>query len=137
YELEVENATTETVVEGAATETVVEATTETVVDPATETVVTKQKKQKKHDGGGFTEEQEQALKKLTGFGVARAVARRLAGECSLEDVEGWVAYAEAADGLQDPVAFVVARLRDGEAVPDERKDTEEEDRRRYLEWAQG
>ncbi len=137
YELPVESPTTETVVEGPTTETVVAAATETVVAPATETVVTKQRKQKKQsDGGGHTKEQEQAVELLSDFGVSQAVATRLAAQCSLEDVRSWLAYAKAADGLQDPVAFVVARLRDGEAPPDNGKATEEDDRRRYLEWLQ-
>ena len=137
YELEVESATTETVVEPSTTETVAGATTETVVEATTETVVTKQRKQtKQNDGGGHTKEQQQVVALLSGFGVSRAVAKRLATQRSPEEVEGWLAYAERANGLQDPVAFVVARLRDGETSPGDGKDTERDDRRRYLEWLQ-
>ncbi len=88
------------------------------------------------DGGGHTKEQKQVVELLSDFGVSQAVATRLAAQRSLEDVRGWLAYAKAADGLQDPVAFVVARLRDGEVPPDNGKATEEDDRRRYLEWLQ-
>jgi hypothetical protein len=62
------------------------------------------------------------------------MAERLAGQRSLEDVKGWIAYAKRAQGLRDPVAFVVARLRDGEELPEEepKSGDDGDDRSRYI-----
>ena len=116
-----ENATTETVVdEPPTTETVVGPTTETVAGATTETVDTKQRETKETNVVvGTTKEQKQTEALLTSFGVTPVMARRLAKQRSLRAVEDWITYAKKAKGLHDPVAFVVARLRDGESPPDE------------------
>lgn len=77
--------------------------------------------------------QNQAFDALNGFGVSETVARRLAGERSLESVLGWIAYAKQAKGLHSPIAFVVARLQDGEEPPAIKEKRSGRDRRRYVE----
>lgn len=47
------------------------------------------------------------------------MARRLARECELSDVRGWLDYAQNAKGLNDPAAFVVRQLLDSEPAPSE------------------
>lgn len=80
------------------------------------------------------QEQEQGLAILRSFGVSEPVARKLAGLRSLEDVQGWVAYTQSArgKGIQEPQAFVVARLRDGEPAPEEPEESGNGDRSRYI-----
>jgi DNA-binding transcriptional regulator YhcF (GntR family) len=75
------------------------------------------KKNKQGVGGGFSEEQNQAFDALAGLGVEPGKARRLAGTCKPAEVLGWVAYAQQAQGLTNPAAFVVARLMAGELAP--------------------
>jgi preprotein translocase subunit SecD len=87
-------------------------------------------------GGANTKDIQTKTTTLTAFGVAKTVAERLAQERSLEDVHGWIDYARRADGLQNPAAFVVARLRDGEDPPDNDTDNEADERHRYAEWLQ-
>jgi hypothetical protein len=87
-------------------------------------------------GGANNKDIQQAVTSLTAFGVARTVAQGLAEQRSLEDVHGWIDYARRADGLQNPAAFVVARLRDGEDPPDTDNDNEADERHRYAEWLQ-
>jgi DNA-binding MarR family transcriptional regulator len=72
---------------------------------------------------------------LTTFGVAKTVAARLAQQRTLEEIQGWIKYAKQSDGLHNPVAFVVARLRDGEPVPEIRGNGDE--RRRDIDGRYG
>lgn len=89
--------------------------------------------------GVLTTRQEQSLSLLTASGVTQSVARDLAKDCDPETVEGWIDYAEHADGLHSPVAFVVSKLKAGEPVPEIPDDGADprsaEYRKRYLEWA--
>jgi len=85
---------------------------------------------KRNGGGGSTREQAHTL--LTGFGVAQAVADRLARERDAGQVRGWIEYARAADGLRDPVGLVVRRLLDGEPVPERQSHERGDDRQRYI-----
>jgi hypothetical protein len=127
-------ATTETVVEkGSTTETVVGATTETVAAATTETVVTNINRNKQtNDVVGNTKNKAIKTTLLTTFGVTPSVSKQLSEKCSLEDIRGWIEYANRAKGLRNPVAFVVSRLRDGEPVP-ENSSGATEDRRRDSE----
>jgi len=68
---------------------------------------------------------------LTAFGVSQSVAEHLAQQRSLEEIKGWLEYAARADGLRNPVAFVVSRLQRGEPVP-ERKGNNGDERRRDI-----
>ena len=54
---------------------------------------------------------------LTDFGVEPLTARHLAAECSLGDIEGWIAYARRATRLTNPPGLVVSRLRQGVPAP--------------------
>jgi hypothetical protein len=72
-------------------------------------------------GGDNTKDIQTKTTTLTAFGVAGSVAEKLARQRSLEEIKGWLEYAARANGLNNPVAFVVARLRDGEAVPEQKK----------------
>jgi hypothetical protein len=74
-------------------------------------------------GGGLTNEQEQALSLLLDFGISRAVARKLTAQCTLDQVQSWIAYVEGARGVKDPVALVVARLQAGELAPSVRQES--------------
>jgi hypothetical protein len=95
-----------------------------------------QRKPKKEKGGGGPSDEKVVL--LTAFGVSEGVAKSLAAACGLNQVRGWVAYAENAHGLRDPVALVVARLRAGEQPPKAKVkpgsigESSEERRRRYT-----
>lgn len=72
------------------------------------------------------------------FGFSLSAARELAGERDVEMITGWLDYARRARELTNPPAFVVSRLRAGEPVPESATpQSTEEDRQRYLEWAQG
>ncbi len=91
--------------------------------PYTENLVTKHNhdKQQPMDGGGSTEEQEQAFILLTDFGVSLPVARDIAGRRIPKDVQAWVDHARNAKGLRDPVGLVVRRLLDDEPAPTPRR----------------
>jgi hypothetical protein len=54
---------------------------------------------------------------LAEFGVEPLMAKRLAAECSLEDIKGWIAYARKAKSLANPPGLVVARLQKGVPAP--------------------
>jgi len=54
---------------------------------------------------------------LTDFGVEPLTAHHLAAECSLHDIQGWIAYARRATRLINPPGLVVARLRQGVPAP--------------------
>lgn len=60
---------------------------------------------------------QNALKRLLGFGVDVPVARKLARVRTVGHVSGWIAYANGASNLRDPVGFVVRRLLDDVPVP--------------------
>jgi DNA-binding transcriptional ArsR family regulator len=79
-------------------------------------------------GGDNTKDIQTKTATLTAFGVAGCVAERLARKRSIEEIKGWLEYAARANGLNNPVAFVVARLRDGEPVPDQKKGNGQERR---------
>jgi hypothetical protein len=81
--------------------------------------------------------QVQTCNALIDFGVTPTVARWLARRCDPEHVRGWLAYTRQAEGLHSPVAFVVAKLRDGEPPPATERESEVERRHRYAEWLQG
>lgn len=59
----------------------------------------------------------EAVERLTAFGIIESVAGELAGSCTLEQIEGWIAYAQQATGLNDQAAFVVSELRRGTKPP--------------------
>jgi hypothetical protein len=101
--------------------------------------LTKTNKQRKKDGGDkpspgetLTDTQRVALDALTGLGVEPGAAGRLAKKHNPATVGGWVAYAEQAQGLSNPAAFVVAKLRAGELPPPVVEDRDAADRRRYI-----
>jgi hypothetical protein len=76
------------------------------------------KRTNKHDDAdGLTDEQSRAFDLLVDFGVFHSAARQIARQRDLAVVRGWLQYAENAPGLENPPAFVVRRLRDGEPVP--------------------
>lgn len=73
-----------------------------------------------HDGDVVSKhEKQQSIAALRSFGVAKAVAERLANRCHLRDTLGWIVYARRADGLRNPTGFVVSRLRDEVPIPEE------------------
>lgn len=81
---------------------------------------TEEKSNTMHVGDGVSiHEKQQSIAALRSFGVAQTMADRLAQRRHLREVLGWIIYARHADGLRNPVGFVVARLRDGIPVPDE------------------
>jgi hypothetical protein len=86
---------------------------------------------------GLPPTQVQTCNALIDFGVTPTVARWLARRCDPEHVRGWLAYTRQAEGLHSPVAFVVAKLRDGEPPPATERESEVERRYRYAEWLQG
>ena len=89
------------------------------------------------DDGVLTTTQQQSLSLLTSFGVTHSVAKNLATNCDLESVEGWIDYAQAADGLHSPIAFVVSKLSTGDPVPPAvEKNNPDAQRKRYLQWLQ-
>jgi hypothetical protein len=93
-------------------------------------MMTKEETEEETDnGGGHTTKTSQAIASLCDFGVSRSVAERLAEERSLQDILAWIAYAERADGVRNPTAFLVARLRDGEIPPEA---LVSDDRKRYV-----
>ena len=85
------------------------------------------KKKKQHDGG-VLKQQNDSLEKLVDFGVSRTIAKRIARERSSAEVLAWLAYTRRAIGLQNPQAFVVRRLLDGELAPEENTKTQGADR---------
>lgn len=77
----------------------------------------------------------EAAERLMALGITEGVASELAASYASEQVLGWIVYAQQADNLRDPAAFVVAKLREGERPPkvitEEEKD--EQRRMRYVE----
>ena len=68
---------------------------------------------------------------LTDLGVEPLTAKHLAAECSLHDIEGWVAYARSAKHLTNPPGLVVSRLKAGVPAPKVQSSAERL-RQRYL-----
>ena len=103
-------------------------------------MIGKEKKEEEtdmNDDGGLTTKQQQSLSLLTSFGVTQSVAEGLATDCDFEAVQGWIDYAQAADGLHSPVAFVVSKLKSGDPVPSPSEtDDPDAQRKRYLAWLQ-
>lgn len=62
-------------------------------------------------------EESEAVTLLMDLGVETLIARELAAECSLEDIQAWTAYARASTGLTNPPGLVVSRLRKGVPPP--------------------
>ena len=82
-----------------------------------------EEKNNKNDDGGLDHKQEQALHTLLALNVTESVARRLAQTCDPDMVEGWCEYAQqAGSALWNPAAFVVAKLRAGDVLPEQRDD---------------
>ena len=81
-------------------------------------------------------EQHTITSLLTDFGVDTVVARRLARECTTDQVLGWIAYTSHKwKDLHKPVAFLVSRLQSGEPAPLENNDSDQHtNRRRHTEW---
>lgn len=91
---------------------------------------TQRRQTEKTDGDGGQSGEKVGTDLLIEFGVSRAVAEKLATQCSAEDITGWLSYARGAAGLADPPAFVVRRLLDGEAAPEAQQEVDR--RQRYL-----
>jgi hypothetical protein len=68
---------------------------------------------------------------LVEFGVEPLTAKHLAAECSLDDIEGWIAYANSAKSLSNPPGLVVSRLKAG-VPPPKVVSPEARQRQRYL-----
>lgn len=77
----------------------------------------KEEEQGRSGGGGLSAEGKVVFVALTDFGVSPTVARKLALKRGLDQVVGWITYAEGASSLRDPEGFVVKRLLDNVAVP--------------------
>jgi len=71
---------------------------------------------------------------LIDFGVSRGVAEQLAATCTLDQVQGWIAHAAAAESLGNPAGLVIARLRAGEMPPET---SGRRSRHRYIEGKYG
>ncbi|MCJ7736368.1 MAG: hypothetical protein MUQ10_03505 [Anaerolineae bacterium] len=57
------------------------------------------------------DEVPEALALLWDLGVETLTAQHLATRCSLDEVRGWVMYAQCSIGLRNPAGLVVSRLR--------------------------
>ena len=68
---------------------------------------------------------------LVEFGVEPLTAKHLAAERSLDDIQGWIAYAHSAKRLNNPPGLVVSRLKAGEPPPRVQSPYEQR-RQRYL-----
>lgn len=66
---------------------------------------------------GLPMDKHDIFRQLTVFGVDEPVATRIAHHADPTDVREWLAYAQEAAGLNNPVAFVVRRLLDAEPPP--------------------
>jgi predicted transcriptional regulator len=119
YELTVSAETAPT--EAHSAETAPTHSAETAPTHSAETAQTKRKKTKQtNDDGDNTKNQAIKTTTLTAFGVARTVAQRLAGQCTLEEINGWIEQIKKTEGLRNPVGFLVSKLRAGEPVPEQR-----------------
>lgn len=67
------------------------------------------------------EDIERVVGVLTNYGVSKGVATELAVTTSLESIEEWIQYIEAARGIADGAAFLVSKLRVGEKPPAKKK----------------
>lgn len=81
-----------------------------------------EEEQQERDGGGFHPEQKHALNALVALGVSAPVAIRLAGARDPTAVQGWCDYAGRANGIRDPAAFVVHKLKIGDDPPGRQDD---------------
>jgi phage replication O-like protein O len=86
--------------------------------------LTKDIKTNKHSDGDDHDDREEVLNTLTAFGVATSVAMQLSKTCSMTLTEQWIEYAKSKDGLRNPAAFVVSRLRAGEQPPQTKREEE-------------
>ena len=106
-----------------------EPVTGTEIEPATgsRNEPTKQRKTNKQKGDDdLTEEQKQSFDLLVNFGVAPVAARRLARECTADQVRGWIAYTNRKHrSLHTPAGFLISKLRSGEPPPSESNDDNE------------
>ncbi len=66
---------------------------------------------------------EQAVKALTGLGVRRTVAEKIAATCPMDDITAWSRYAQRQASLKSKAGFVLAMLRAGERPPSPFGDT--------------
>jgi len=107
--------------DASSAETAPEASAETALEASAETALTNIKEYKEtNDDDDNIKHTTTKTTTLTNFGVDKTVAARLAQQRTLEEIQGWIDYAKQSDGLHNPVAFVVSRLRDGEPVPETR-----------------
>ncbi len=67
-----------------------------------------------------SDEQKQAITSLTGIGVRRAVAEKMARHHDPGTIRAWVRYALRASNLKSKAGFVLSRLTAGEAPPDDK-----------------
>jgi hypothetical protein len=110
-------------------ETALEPGAETALEPGAETALTNINKNKQtNDVGGNTKDNAIKTTTLTAFGVARTVAQGLAGQCTLEEINGWIEQTKRTEGLRNPVGFLVSKLRAGEPVPEQKKGNGQERR---------
>jgi hypothetical protein len=72
-------------------------------------------------GGDNNKNKAITLTLLTGFGVSQGVAHQLAEKCDPDYVQEWIKYTKQAQGLRNPIGFLVSKLKAGEAVPDTKK----------------
>ena len=54
---------------------------------------------------------------LTQFGIDKNTAEKLSETITADQVHGWLAYIETHEGINNPVGFLISRLRSGEAAP--------------------
>ena len=108
---------TEPVATGSKTEPMTGSKTEPMTGSKTELTKERKETPNKDDGGGSPTLDLAVFQRLVEFGVSETVARRLASSSTLDQVEGWIAYAREAKGLRNPAALVVARLQQGEPAP--------------------
>lgn len=62
-------------------------------------------------------EQLAAIHLLVKLGMRRTVAAAVAASYPAADIAGWVRYAQATPGLNNPAGFVLARLKGGDTAP--------------------
>jgi hypothetical protein len=64
------------------------------------------------------DENDHKAKTLITFGMSPSMANQLAASCSSDQIHGWIAYIDQAQGLRNPVGFLVSKLREGEKAPE-------------------
>lgn len=55
---------------------------------------------------------------LTDFGIDKAVAQKLAKNCTVEQVQGWINFLEGKESIRSRCGFLVSKLRAGEYPPE-------------------